>query len=43
MEINQGKEQKIDIMKNNEWVTTIIEGKIERKPERGRPRTPFIK
>ncbi|XP_025406672.1 uncharacterized protein LOC112680706 [Sipha flava] len=31
------------IMRNNEWITTIIEGKIEGKAGRGRPRTPFMK
>jgi hypothetical protein len=30
-------------IRNSPWITTIIEGKIERKPERGRPRTPFLK
>jgi len=25
------------------WITTIIEGKIEGKPGRERPRTPFLK
>lgn len=31
------------IMRNNEWITTIIEGKIEGKAGRGRSRTPFMK
>jgi len=31
------------IMRNNERITTIIEGKIEGKAGRGRPRTPFMK
>ncbi|KAL4135344.1 hypothetical protein QTP88_006959 [Uroleucon formosanum] len=31
------------VMRNNEWITTIIEGKIERKAGIGRPRTPFMK
>jgi len=30
-------------MRNNEWVTTIIDGKMEGKVGRGRPRTPFVK
>jgi len=39
MENNRRKEEKMNIMRNNEWITTIIEG----KPGRGRPRTPFMK
>lgn len=40
MEYNQRKEEKMDrIMRNNEWIPTIIEGKAGV----GRPRTPFIK
>jgi len=31
------------LSKNSSWITTIIEGKIEGKPGRGRPRTAFIK
>jgi len=31
------------IIRNSPWITTIIEGKIEGKPGRGRPRTPFLK
>jgi hypothetical protein len=31
------------IMRNNEWITTIIEGKIEGKAGISRPRTPFMK
>jgi hypothetical protein len=31
------------MMRNNEWITAIIEGKIEGKAGRGRPRTPFTK
>lgn len=30
-------------MRNNEWITTLIEGKIEEKAERGKKRTPFMK
>jgi hypothetical protein len=30
-------------MRNNKWITTIIEGKIEGKARRGRQRTPFMK
>lgn len=46
MENNQRKEEKRtghNIMRNNEWITTIIEGKVEEKAGRGRPRTPFMK
>jgi len=31
------------IIRNNEWITTIIEGKMGGKAGRGRPRTPFMK
>jgi len=30
-------------MRNNEWTTTIMEGKVEGKAAWGRPRTPFMK
>lgn len=30
-------------MRNDEWITIIIKGKIEGKSGRGRPRTPFVK
>jgi len=30
-------------MRNNEWMTIIIEEKIEGNSRRGRPRTPFMK
>jgi len=45
MENNQGKEEKWigHIIRNNEWVTTIIEGKTDGKAGRGRPRIPFMK
>lgn len=31
------------IIRNSPWITIIIEGKIEGKPGRRRPRTPFLK
>jgi len=31
------------IIRKNEWITTIIEGKIDVKARRGRPRTSFMK
>jgi hypothetical protein len=31
------------VIRNSPWITTIIKGKIEEKPGRGRPRTPFLK
>jgi len=31
------------VIRNSPWITTIIEGKIEEKPGRGSPRTPFMK
>lgn len=30
-------------MRNNEWITTIIEWNIGKKKGRDRPKTPFIK
>jgi len=30
-------------MRNNEWITTIIDGKTEGKAGRDRPRIPFMK
>lgn len=34
---------KYHIIRNNEWITTILEGKIKRKAGIGRPRIPFMK
>ena len=31
------------VIRNSPCLTTILEGKIEGKPRRGRPRTPFLK
>jgi len=31
------------LMRNSPRTTTIMEGKIEGKPGKGRPRTPFLK
>ncbi|VVC38382.1 Hypothetical protein CINCED_3A003431 [Cinara cedri] len=31
------------LIRNNSWITTIIEGKIEGKPGRGRPRQAYMK
>jgi len=30
-------------MRNNEWITIIMEGRVEGKVGKGRPRTPFMK
>jgi hypothetical protein len=30
-------------MRNNEWITTIIEGKMEGKAGKGRSRKPYMK
>lgn len=38
MEKNGGKNEKMDLIKNYTWITPIIERKIKRKPERGKPR-----
>lgn len=32
-----------NVIRNIPWITTIIEGKIEEKSGRKRPRTPFLK
>lgn len=32
-----------DLIMNSPWVTAIINEKIEDKPGRGSPRTPFLK
>jgi len=45
IENNQGKEKKRigHIIRNNEWITKIIEGKIDGNVGRGRPRKPLMK
>lgn len=45
MENNQGRRKKWirRIIKNNERITTIIEGKMDGKVGRGRRITPFMK
>lgn len=30
-------------MRSGNWITTIMQGKIERKPGKGRPKSPFTK